>query len=250
MARRIGCIYLRPVTENIQGGHELLDLQTGEVIKRPLGGVKQYVITDSVIRRVEELATRQGFQSLKFYNRKKEEVAWDRTDGLLAADLAGVNINDLNDDNYEIPESAPVEISDLQNEDEKIIDEDDNTIDEEELELLKLQDEDDEITGSVPKQREDSDGENDDENTGVEPAEDEENDENTGVEPANDENKNENEEDDGNAGVEPPLRRFMRDRKEKEIFDPSSYLQTNTEEKKVGFEDQVKVKKTRDFKRT
>ena len=152
MARRIGCIYSRPVTENIQGGHELLDLQTGEVIKRPLGGVKQYVITDSVIRRIEELATRQGFQSLKFYNRKKEEVAWDRTDGLLAADLAGVNINGLNDDNYEIPESAPVEISYLQ-------DEDDKTIDEEELELLKLQDEDDEILESALKQREDNDGE-------------------------------------------------------------------------------------------
>ena len=95
------------------------------------------------------------------------------------------------------------------------------------MELLKLQHEDDEITESALKQREDSDGENDDENTGVEPAEDE----------------NENEEDDGNLGVEPPLRRSMRDRKEKEIFDSSSYLQTNTEEKKVGFEDQVKNKR-------
>ena len=83
------------------------------------------------------------------------------------------------------------------------------------MELLKLQHEDDEITKSALKQREDSDGENDDENTGVEPAEDG------------------NEEDDGNLGVEPPLRRSMRDRKEKEIFDSSSYLQTNTEEKKV-----------------
>ena len=243
MARRIGCIYLRPVTENIQGGHELLDLQTGEVIKRPLGGVKQYVITDSVIKRVEELATRQGFQSLKFYNRKREEVAWDRTDGLLAADLAGVNINELNDDNYEIPESAPVEISDLQDEDDEIIDEGDKTIDEEELEILKLQDEDDEIPESALKQREDNDGE-DNNSAGVELAEDkdenEEDDENTGVEPAEDEDEDENEEDDGNTGVEPPLRRSVRDRKEKEIFDPSSYLQTNTEEKKVKFEDQVK----------
>ena len=52
------------------------------------------------------LATKQDFQSLKFYNRKREDVAWDRADGLLAADLAGVDINDLDnnqandDDNY------------------------------------------------------------------------------------------------------------------------------------------------------
>ena len=57
------------------------------------------------------------------------------------------------------------------------------------------------------------------------------------------EDEDENEEDDGNAGVEPPLRRSVRDRKEKKIFDPSSYLQTNTEEKKVKFEDQVKNKR-------
>ena len=55
--------------------------------------------------------------------------------------------------------------------------------------------------------------------------------------------EDENEEDDKNAGVEPPLRRSVRDRKEKEIFDPSSYLQTNTEEKKVTFEDQVPKQK-------
>ena len=135
-----------------------------------------------------------------------------------------MNINDLNDDNYKIPESAPVEISDLQ-------DEDDKTIDEEELEILKLQDEDDKILESALKQREDNDGE--DNNS-------------AGVEPAEDENENENEEDDGNAGVEPPLRRSVRDRKEKEIFDPSSYLQTSTEEKKVGFEDHVKNKRSQE----
>ena len=49
-----------------------------------------------------------------------------------------MNINDLNDDNNEIPESAPVEISDLQDEDDEIIDEDDKTIDEEELQYLCL----------------------------------------------------------------------------------------------------------------
>ena len=62
-----------------------------------------------------------------------------------------MDINDLDDDNYEIP--------DLQ-------DEDDEIIDEEELEILKLQDEvdeipesaSDEIPESAPKQREDNDG--------------------------------------------------------------------------------------------
>jgi len=98
MARRIGCIYSRPMTENNQGGHELLDLQTGEAIKRPLGGVKQCVITEPVIQRVEELATKQIFQSLKFYNRKREEAVWDRPDDLLTADLAGVDINGLDND--------------------------------------------------------------------------------------------------------------------------------------------------------
>jgi len=79
MARRIGCIYLRFVTENIQGGHELLDLQKGEVIKRPLGGVKQCVITNSVIQQVRELATKQGFQSLSsIIGRAKRSLGTDQ----------------------------------------------------------------------------------------------------------------------------------------------------------------------------
>ena len=66
--RTIDGIYLRP-TKTLQGGHEILDLNTNRVITRPK--VTVIPISDIVIKRVEEMATEQGIKTLKFLNRKK-----------------------------------------------------------------------------------------------------------------------------------------------------------------------------------
>ena len=66
-ARTINCIYLRPCN-NIQGGHELMDLNSGRVITRG-GKITEIPITSVVIKAVEAIAEREGFKSLKFKNR-------------------------------------------------------------------------------------------------------------------------------------------------------------------------------------
>ena len=65
--RTIDAIYLRP-ERNLQGGHELMDLQTGRVIIR--SRVTEIPVTDLVIKTVEMMAEDQGIGSLKFYNKK------------------------------------------------------------------------------------------------------------------------------------------------------------------------------------
>ena len=74
----IDCIYLR-ANDALQGGHEVMDLATGRVVSRQ--SVIPSVITRMVIDRVELLATRQGYTSLKFVYGKKSKLM------LSAADL-------------------------------------------------------------------------------------------------------------------------------------------------------------------
>jgi hypothetical protein len=66
-ARTIDTIYLS-LAINMQGGHELLDLNSGRVIKR--ARVTQIPIRDVVIKAIEQIAKDQGFKTLKFKNRK------------------------------------------------------------------------------------------------------------------------------------------------------------------------------------
>jgi len=66
--RTIDAIYLRP-TNNMQGGHELMDLNSGRVITRPR--VFEIPVTPIVIRAVEAMAEAQGIKSLKLQNRRK-----------------------------------------------------------------------------------------------------------------------------------------------------------------------------------
>jgi hypothetical protein len=67
-ARTIDAIYrLRPAL-NMQGGHELYDLNSNRVITR--ARVSQIPITYVVIKAIEKIAEDQGFKSLKFKNRK------------------------------------------------------------------------------------------------------------------------------------------------------------------------------------
>ena len=60
--RTIDAIYLRPLN-NIQGGHELMNLSTGSIITR--NKVREVPATELVIRAVEKMAESQGFRSLK-----------------------------------------------------------------------------------------------------------------------------------------------------------------------------------------
>ena len=77
MPRGVECIYLNP-TKDLQEGHELMNLQTGELINRPV--IKAAPMPNWAIKRVEELATSQGMKTLKFFNRKKEEVSFSDPD--------------------------------------------------------------------------------------------------------------------------------------------------------------------------
>ena len=58
-AHTIDCIYLRPCT-NLQGGHELMDLNSGRVITRCK--VTEIPITKDVIDAVECMAEKKGFK--------------------------------------------------------------------------------------------------------------------------------------------------------------------------------------------
>jgi hypothetical protein len=66
--RAIDCIYLRYVN-NFQGGHHLLDLNTGQTIKRRT--ITQVPIIQNVIELVHKLAEADGIQEgLKIMNKK------------------------------------------------------------------------------------------------------------------------------------------------------------------------------------
>jgi hypothetical protein len=68
-ARTIDTIYLCPVI-NMQGGHELLDLNSGRVITCAQVTQIWAPITDVVIKAMEQIAEDQGFKTLKFKNCK------------------------------------------------------------------------------------------------------------------------------------------------------------------------------------
>eukprot|EP00978_Attheya_sp_CCMP212_P000843 scaffold1766_cov39-Attheya_sp.AAC.3 len=66
VTRALDAIYMRPA-HNQQGGHELMDLNSGKLITRNI--VHEIPVTDVVIKAVETMAYAQGFKSLKFKNR-------------------------------------------------------------------------------------------------------------------------------------------------------------------------------------
>ena len=61
-ARTIDAVYLRP-TDNQQGGHEVLNLNTGRVITTLT--VTEIPVTEVVIKAVETMAYKEGFKTLK-----------------------------------------------------------------------------------------------------------------------------------------------------------------------------------------
>ena len=84
-------IYLRP-NNNFQGGHEVMDLNTGCVIT--CRKVTEIPVTDVVIKAVEAMAHNQGFKNLKFKNR--HGVIFHDADW-----LAGVDYEDEDEDERE-----------------------------------------------------------------------------------------------------------------------------------------------------
>jgi hypothetical protein len=96
--RTLDCIYLR-YSDSLQGGHELLHLQTNMVIKRRQ--VTQVPITPAIIKQVETLAAAEGMpRGLKIEN-KTGQVLFD------SALIAGVDVDEdlFSDDDYESEES-------------------------------------------------------------------------------------------------------------------------------------------------
>ena len=110
LSRTVDAIYLRPAN-SIQGGHELMNLSTGKLIT--CAKVKPVAMTDLVLQAVENFAELQGFRSLKFFNRKNEEVLF------LDSDLiTGVDDEENNNDSKNDYESSSDEESEEDSDDE------------------------------------------------------------------------------------------------------------------------------------
>ena len=142
--RTIDAIYLRPMN-NIQGGHELMNLQTGLVIMR--NKIWERPITDLVIRAVENMAAEQGITTLKITGRNKVP--------LYPADwIAGVDYEDHDDQEHE----QTNEDSDYQYDDELEDAETYDRIDPEEIDDL-LHERDGTNNNANPINREENDDE-------------------------------------------------------------------------------------------
>ncbi len=69
--RRLDAIYLRP-SDTQRGGHVVMNLSTGKEVTRNV--VTPIPLPDSVKTKVEKLATKQGFTTIKFTNKKGVEL--------------------------------------------------------------------------------------------------------------------------------------------------------------------------------
>ena len=78
--RGLDAIYISPA-KNLQGGHEVMDLATGRVITRPK--VTPMRMTDLVVNHVNNMAKKQGLRSMKFFNRKRQEIVFTPNDLLV-----------------------------------------------------------------------------------------------------------------------------------------------------------------------
>ena len=97
----IDAIYLM-AEPNLHGGHVVMDLATGRTMSGPQ--VDKVKMTRLVIERVEILARRQGLKSLKFFNRKHEEMS------LLDADLVeGVEGVEISNEDRDFNPLSPID---------------------------------------------------------------------------------------------------------------------------------------------
>mgnify|MGYP002176679840 FL=1 len=116
--RTLDAIYLRPA-QNQQGGHELMDLNSGKLITRNI--VHTIPVTDVVIKAVEAMAFTQGFKDLKFKNR--HNVIFHDADWIAGVDYDdNENENPYNDDYEYHPEDQQDDDNEEELEDTEQID--------------------------------------------------------------------------------------------------------------------------------
>ncbi len=109
--RSLDCIYLRP-TDNIQGGHEVLHLQTNQVVKRRT--LTPAVVTPTIVKMVHRLAELDGMpKGLKIHNRTNQ-VLFD------SAWIAGVDYNEelFDDEDYDFDKESESDDEEDEEEDE------------------------------------------------------------------------------------------------------------------------------------
>ena len=138
--RMIDCIYLHP-SNNLQGGHDLMSLHTGELIQHG-GKITEVPITQVVIDAVECMAKKEGFKSLKFKDRNK--VVFFDTDW-----IAGVDFDNENEQDEEYDKD-----NDYINEDEEDI-EYEEEVNQDEIDELNEKDE--EVNPTVPENNKNND---------------------------------------------------------------------------------------------
>jgi hypothetical protein len=131
VTRTLDAIYLRPA-QNQQGGHELMDLDSGQLISRNI--VHEIPVTGVIIKAVEDMAYQQGSKSLKF--KKRNSVIYYNADW-----IAGVDCDDPDD--YD-PE-------DIENEDEEY----DNEEEANEKQLEQYEELEDQLENIDPEEIED-----------------------------------------------------------------------------------------------
>ena len=108
-------IYLRP-NSNFQGGHEVMDLNTGRVIT--CRKVTEIPVTDVVIKAMEAMAHNQGFKNLKFKNR--HGVIFHDADWLAGVDYEDEDEDEREenadeDEEYENSEEQDIELEEAEN---------------------------------------------------------------------------------------------------------------------------------------
>ena len=108
-------IYLCP-NNNFQGGHEVMDLNTGRVIT--CRKVTEIPVTDVVIKAVEAMAHNQGFKNLKFKNR--HGVIFHDADWLAGVDYEDEDEDEREenadeDEEYEDSEEQDIELEEAEN---------------------------------------------------------------------------------------------------------------------------------------
>jgi hypothetical protein len=97
VTRTLDAIYLRPA-QNQQGGHELMDLNGGQLITRNI--IHEITVTNVVIKAVENMAYKQGFKSLNFKNRNG--VIYHNADWIAGVDYDDIKTDEDNEEQYSV----------------------------------------------------------------------------------------------------------------------------------------------------
>ena len=132
LPRSIDAIYLRPL-DSRQGGHQVMDLQTGRMSRR--ARCKKCKMTKLVIETVNKMAYDQGYKSFKFLDRKKRPMLLNPIDTLSGIDtITNENLEALEQADEEYVPLVPLQ--DQSGDDDSALDADSLIDNEEVAELL------------------------------------------------------------------------------------------------------------------